>query len=287
MSAECRSSTDVMLRLRGIEKAFGSHTVLCGVDLDVHRGEVVCLIGASGSGKTSLLRCMNLLLEPDRGEVDIAGEPLFRRTNAERLKLSAARMRAVRTRTGMVFQNFNLFPHLTALQNVMEAPLTVKRMPRAEAETLARSLLNKIGLSESMAKHPTQLSGGQQQRVAIARALAMAPEVMLFDEPTSALDPELVGEVLAAIRQLAEEGMTMVIVTHEIGFAYELADRVVFMDQGVLAASGAPRDLLLRPTNPRLAAFVCRFREQARLLGPLAAADVGMSHLSDQGTTNV
>jgi len=279
MITKPESSAEVMISLRGIEKAFGQHSVLRGVDLDVRRGEVVCLIGASGSGKTSLLRCMNLLLEPDQGEVKIAGEPLFRRMAKERLKISSTRMRAVRAKTGMVFQNFNLFPHLTALENVMEAPIQVKKMSRAEAKVLASGLLSKIGLGDSMAKFPAQLSGGQQQRVAIARALAMSPEVMLFDEPTSALDPELVGEVLAAIRQLVEEGMTMVIVTHEIGFAYELADRVVFMDQGVVAADGPPKELLMRPANPRLAAFVSRFREQARLLGPLAAADVGTINL--------
>ncbi|MCP3476707.1 amino acid ABC transporter ATP-binding protein [Bradyrhizobium sp. CCGUVB1N3] len=265
------TSTEVVLSVRGIEKSYGKNHVLRGVDLDVHRGEVVCLIGASGSGKTSLLRCMNLLMEPDQGEIVIEGAPLFRSTGDERLKLSGRQVSAVRTKTGMVFQSFNLFPHRTALENIIEAPLVVKKVPRAEAEARARELLARMGLPDAGHKYPSQLSGGQQQRVAIARALAMQPTIMLFDEPTSALDPELVGEVLAAIRQLAAEGMTMVIVTHEIGFAYELADRVVFMDQGVVAASGAPRELLLSNANPRLAAFVGRFTEQARLLGPLTS----------------
>ncbi|MCP3468007.1 amino acid ABC transporter ATP-binding protein [Bradyrhizobium sp. CCGUVB23] len=265
------TSTEVVLSVRGIEKSYGKNHVLRGVDLDVHRGEVVCLIGASGSGKTSLLRCMNLLMEPDQGEIVIEGAPLFRSIGDERLKLSGRQVSAVRTKTGMVFQSFNLFPHRTALENIIEAPLVVKKVPRPEAEARARELLARMGLPDAGHKYPSQLSGGQQQRIAIARALAMQPTIMLFDEPTSALDPELVGEVLAAIRQLAAEGMTMVIVTHEIGFAYELADRVVFMDQGVVAASGAPRELLLSSANPRLAAFVGRFTEQARLLGPLTS----------------
>ncbi|WP_409192980.1 amino acid ABC transporter ATP-binding protein [Bradyrhizobium sp. RDM4] len=278
------TSAEIVLSVRGIEKSYGNNHVLRGVDLDVHRGEVVCLIGASGSGKTSLLRCMNLLMEPDRGEIIIEGAPLFRSAGAERLKLSGRQVSAVRIKTGMVFQSFNLFPHRTALENIIEAPLVVKKMPRAEAEARARELLTRMGLPDAGHKYPSQLSGGQQQRVAIARALAMQPVIMLFDEPTSALDPELVGEVLAAIRQLAAEGMTMVIVTHEIGFAYELADRVVFMDEGVVAASGAPRELLLSKANPRLAAFVGRFTEQARLLGPLAApAAVPLTTSSNQG----
>lgn len=263
-------STEVVLSVRGIEKSFGTHHVLRGVDLDVHRGEVVCLIGSSGSGKTSLLRCMNLLMEPDQGEILIEGAPLFRCTAAARLKLSNAQVNAARVKTGMVFQSFNLFPHRTSLGNIIEAPLVVKKVPRAEAEARAHELLNRMGLSDAGHKYPSQLSGGQQQRIAIARALAMQPTIMLFDEPTSALDPELVGDVLAAIRQLAADGMTMVIVTHEIGFAYELADLVVFIDQGIVAASGAPRELLLSGANARLAAFVGRFTEQARLLGPLA-----------------
>jgi polar amino acid transport system ATP-binding protein len=267
-----KKSNDVILSVRGIQKSFGKQHVLRGVDLDVHRGEVVCLIGASGSGKTSLLRCMNLLMEPDQGEILIEGAPLFRRTGRERLKLSSSKVSAVRIKTGMVFQSFNLFPHRTALENIIEAPIVVKKVPRAQAEAQARELLSRMGLPDAGNKYPSQLSGGQQQRVAIARALAMQPTIMLFDEPTSALDPELVGEVLAAIRQLAAEGMTMVIVTHEIGFAYELADRVVFMDQGVIAANGPPRELLLSGDNARLAAFVSRFTEQARLLSPLVAA---------------
>ncbi|TJW77788.1 MAG: amino acid ABC transporter ATP-binding protein [Mesorhizobium sp.] len=263
-------SIEVVLSVRGLEKSFGTHHVLCGVDLDVHRGEVVCLIGSSGSGKTSLLRCMNLLMEPDQGEIVIHGASLFRRTESERLRLSSRQVSAVRLKTGMVFQNFNLFPHRTALENIIEAPRVVKKVPCAEAEARAHELLDRMGLSGAGHKYPSQLSGGEQQRVAIARALAMQPTIMLFDEPTSALDPELVSDVLAAIRQLAADGMTMVIITHEIGFAYELADRVVFIDQGVVAASGAPRELLLSGANARLAAFVGRFIEQARLLGPLA-----------------
>ncbi|MER8549901.1 amino acid ABC transporter ATP-binding protein [Mesorhizobium sp. M1169] len=265
------TSTEVVLSARGIQKSFGKHHVLRGIDLDVHRGEVVCLIGASGSGKTSLLRCLNLLLEPDQGEIVIEGAPLLRRFGTERLKLSNAQVSAARVKTGMVFQNFNLFPHRTALQNIIEAPLVVKKVPRAEAESQARKLLSRMGLTDACDKYPSQLSGGQQQRVAIGRALAMQPTIMLFDEPTSALDPELIGEVLAAIRQLAADGMTMVIVTHEIGLAYELADRVIFMDQGFIAASGDPRELLLSVANARLAAFVGRFTEQARLLSPLVA----------------
>lgn len=265
-------SSEVVLSVRGLEKSFGTHKILKGVDLDVHKGEVVCLIGASGSGKTSLLRCMNLLLEPDFGEVQIEGKALFKHVEGERLKLSNAQINDVRSKTGMVFQNFNLFPHLTALQNIAEAPVIVKKTPRAAAAAEAQRLLERMGLPDAGTKFPNQLSGGQQQRVAIARALAMQPTIMLFDEPTSALDPELVGEVLAAIRQLAAEGMTMVIVTHEIGLAYELADRVVFMDQGVVAANGDPRELLLANDESRLAAFVGRFTEQARLLGPLTGA---------------
>jgi len=263
------TDSDVVLSVRGIQKSFGSHHVLRGIDLDVHRGEVISLVGASGSGKTSLLRCMNLLLQPDSGEVVIDGSPLFRKTNSDELKLSKKQIADVRTKTGMVFQSFNLFPHQTALQNIIEAPVTVKRTPRAEAEAHAKELLARMGLPNAGHKYPSQLSGGQQQRVAIARALAMKPTVMLFDEPTSALDPELVGDVLEAIRLLASDGMTMVIVTHEIAFACEVADRLVFMADGVIGACGTPRELFSSESNPRFSSFVSRFKGQAALLNSL------------------
>jgi polar amino acid transport system ATP-binding protein len=263
------SNPEVVLSVRGIQKSFGTHHVLKGIDLDVHRGEVVSLIGASGSGKTSLLRCMNLLLQPDEGEVVIGGSPLFRKNASGELKLTQAQIAAVRTKTGMVFQNFNLFPHRTAIENIIEAPVTVAKIPKRDATALALELLEKMGLPNAGHKYPSQLSGGQQQRVAIARALAMKPTVMLFDEPTSALDPELVGDVLASIRQLAADGMTMVIVTHEIGFASELADRLVFMADGVINACGTPRELFSSNTNPRFSAFVSRFKEQGALANSL------------------
>jgi len=263
------SNREVVLSVRGIQKSFGTHHVLKGIDLDVHRGEVVSLIGASGSGKTSLLRCMNLLLQPDEGEIVISGAPLFRKNTSGELKLTQAQIAAVRTKTGMVFQNFNLFPHRTAIENIIEAPVTVAKVPKREATAQALELLERMGLPNAGHKYPSQLSGGQQQRVAIARALAMKPTVMLFDEPTSALDPELVGDVLAAIRQLAADGMTMVIVTHEIGFASELADRLVFMSDGVVNATGTPRELFSSDANPRFSAFVSRFKEQGALVNSL------------------
>jgi ABC-type polar amino acid transport system ATPase subunit len=259
-----------ILLLQGVHKAFGKRQVLRGIDLSVEAGEVVVLIGASGSGKTSLLRCINLLTTPDRGRIVIQGEPIFDVDDkgTDRLKLKPAEVNRIRAKTGMVFQQFNLFPHMTALQNVMEGPLTVKKEAQAEAETRAQALLAQMGLADHAGKPPAQLSGGQQQRVAIARALAMKPAVMLFDEPTSALDPELVGEVLKAMLELARSGMTMVVVTHELGFAFEIADRVIFMDEGQIVADGPPREVLLRPVVPRLKAFVGRFHETADLLRP-------------------
>jgi ABC-type polar amino acid transport system ATPase subunit len=268
-----RSGGEV-LRLEEVHKAFGQRQVLRGVDLSITAGEVVVLIGASGSGKTSLLRCINLLTIPDRGRIVIGGEPIFGVDSAgkDQLRLNPAEVNRIRAKTGMVFQQFNLFPHMTALQNVMEGPVIVKRQPRAAAESRARELLAQMGLAEHMDKPPAQLSGGQQQRVAIARALAMSPTVMLFDEPTSALDPELVGEVLKAMLELARSGMTMVVVTHELGFAFEIADRVIFMDEGRILADGTPQEVLLHPEAPRLQAFVARFHETADMLRPFIEA---------------
>ena len=265
---------EAVLHLEGIYKRFVSHHVLKGVDLTVMQGEVVVLIGASGSGKTSLLRCVNLLNIPDSGRIVIDGETIFDTgtDGKDRLRLSQAETNRIRVKTGMVFQQFNLFPHMTVLQNVMEGPVTVKGLPREQVEAEAKNILAQMGLSDHLPKKPSQLSGGQQQRVAIARALAMNPKVMLFDEPTSALDPELVGDVLKAILELARTGMTMMVVTHELGFAFEIADRIVFLDQGQIAADGPPSEVLLNPVNERLKSFVGRFHESAEMLRPFLQA---------------
>jgi ABC-type polar amino acid transport system ATPase subunit len=249
---------------------YGSRQVLRGIDLHVGAGEVVVLLGASGSGKTSLLRCINLLSMPQSGRICIGGEPIFDTSpeGHDKLALSQAQIGRIRARTGMVFQQFNLFPHMSVLRNVMEAPMIVGGLPRERAEAEARALLAQLGLEAHADKRPAQLSGGQQQRVGIARALAMKPAVMLFDEPTSALDPELVGEVLRAMVALARSGMTMVIVTHELGLAFEIADRVVFLDGGDIIASGPPADVLLAPKHPRVAGFVARFHESIDMLKP-------------------
>ncbi|MEU6797056.1 amino acid ABC transporter ATP-binding protein [Nonomuraea wenchangensis] len=251
-----------MIRLVDLHKGYSGTPVLRGVDLEVARGEVVCLIGASGSGKSTLLRCVNHLEVPDAGFVEVDGEligheptgPGGRRLRA----LPERRVRRQRAGIGMVFQNFNLFPNLTALENVVEAPMSVRGLPRGEATSQARELLAQVGLAGREGSYPRQLSGGQQQRVAIARALAMRPKVMLFDEPTSALDPELVAEVLQTMQELAGRGMTMLVVTHELAFARDVAHRVAFVDQGRILESGPPQSVLTDPRHARTRAFLGR-----------------------------
>ena len=246
-----------LVAIRGVEKRFGAFQALRGVSLDVAAGEVLCVIGASGSGKTTLLRCVNQLVAIDAGAIWLGGELLGRRVDAGRLyKLSEAEIAWQRRRTGMVFQRFNLFPHLTALQNVTEGPVQVLRRQRAAAAREAMALLERVGLASKAHAYPAQLSGGQQQRVAIARALAMRPELMLFDEPTSALDPELVGEVLAVMQELARSGMTMIVVTHELTFAREAAHRVAFMDGGAVVEAGPASQVLGAPAEARTRAFL-------------------------------
>jgi polar amino acid transport system ATP-binding protein len=246
--------------VRNLHKSYGATPVLRGVDLEVVRGEVVCVIGPSGSGKSTLLQCLNGLEPFEHGEVIVAGQHVGwgpERGGARR-RVPEREMTLARRRIGIVFQQFNLFPHLTALGNVTEAPVQVLRQRRDAAEEQGRALLGRVGLSHKVNAYPADLSGGQQQRVAIARALAMNPEVMLFDEVTSALDPELVGEVLAVMRRLAEEGMTMLVVTHEMGFAREAAHRVIFMDGGVIVEQGPPGDVLGRPREERTRSFLGR-----------------------------
>ena len=246
-----------LVAIRDAQKSFGQFQALRGVSLDVRRGEVLCLIGASGSGKTTLLRCVNQLAKLDGGAIWLDGELLGVVQRGGRLHgLSEVEIARQRGRTGMVFQRFNLFPHKTALENVTEGPIQVQGRKPAEARAEATELLRRVGLADKAANYPAQLSGGQQQRVAIARALAMRPAMMLFDEPTSALDPELVGDVLAVIKELAKEGMTMMIVTHELGFAREVADTVVYMDAGVIVEMGHPAKVLGTPREPRTQAFL-------------------------------
>ncbi len=247
-----------MIRVTDLHKTFGRLQVLRGISLEVPRGSVFVLMGPSGSGKSTLLRCINLLEEPTGGTIQVGGRTMTFGAGGRPLP-SDRELAAFRANVGMVFQHFNLFPHMTALGNVMEGPVTVKGMPRAEAARLARELLDKVGLADKADAYPSKLSGGQRQRVAIARALAMSPEVMLFDEVTSALDPELVGEVLGVMQRLAEEGMTMVVVTHEIGFAHEVAHRVCLLDGGAIIEQGPPAEVLRRPSNPRTQAFLRRF----------------------------
>jgi polar amino acid transport system ATP-binding protein len=246
-----------MVRAEAVHKRFGRLEVLKGIDLEVARGEVMCLLGPSGSGKSTFLRCINHLEKINSGRLFVDGELVGYRESAGKLhELRDKEITQKRAEIGMVFQQFNLFPHMTAVQNVTLAPLRVKGLSRAVARDKAVELLGRVGLSDKVNTYPVALSGGQQQRVAIARALAMEPKLMLFDEPTSALDPELVGDVLDAMRQLAHDGMTMIVVTHEIGFAREVADTVVFMDEGVVVEAGKPDDVLNNPRHERTKTFL-------------------------------
>jgi polar amino acid transport system ATP-binding protein len=249
--------TQPFIAIRNVSKAFRKFQALRNVSLDVRADEVVCLIGASGSGKTTLLRCINQLVAIDSGGIWLEGDLLGMRLEGGRLHLlSDAEIARQRLKTGMVFQRFNLFPHMTALQNVAEGPVQVQGRKPSEARTMAMELLARVGLAEKVDNYPSQLSGGQQQRVAIARALAMRPKLMLFDEPTSALDPELVGDVLAVMKELARSHMTMIVVTHELGFAREVADRVVYMDSGRIIEEGTPTQILGAPKEARTKAFL-------------------------------
>ena len=241
------TTNDVLIKVEGLEKSFGANAVLKGINTEIKRGEVVCIIGASGSGKSTFLRCLNLLEEPTGGNI------YFNDVNITDPKTD---INLHRQKMGMVFQQFNLFPHMTVLKNMTIAPIKVLGVSKEEAEDRAMKLLERVGLADRANSYPSQLSGGQKQRVAIVRALCMQPDVMLFDEPTSALDPEMVGEVLDVMKQLAKEGMTMAVVTHEMGFAREVSDRVFFIDEGVIAEEGTPEELFSSPKSPRLQEFL-------------------------------
>ena len=243
------NSSEKVIEVRGLNKNFGENAVLRGIDADIYKGDVICVIGASGSGKSTFLRCLNLLEAPTSGSI------VFNDTD---LMEKGIDLNLHRQKMGMVFQQFNLFPHLTILKNLTIAPMMLLKLTAEEAERRAMDLLARVGLADRAADYPDRLSGGQKQRVAIARALCMEPEVMLFDEPTSALDPEMVGEVLDLIKSLAESGMTMVIVTHEMGFAREVADRVMFVDDGVIKEEGTPEEIFNNPKNPRLQEFLSK-----------------------------
>ena len=251
--------SELMVKAEGVHKSFGRLEVLKGIDLEVRRGEVMCILGPSGSGKSTFLRCINHLEKINAGRLSVDGELVgYREKGGKLYELNEREVARERAEIGMVFQHFNLFPHMTALENVTLAPIRVKGVPRSDARNRAQQLLQRVGLADKLDTYPVALSGGQQQRVAIARALAMEPKLMLFDEPTSALDPELVGEVLDVMRQLARDGMTMIVVTHEIGFAREVADAVVFMDDGVVVESGPPAEVLGAPRHERTRAFLSK-----------------------------
>jgi polar amino acid transport system ATP-binding protein len=256
-----------MLAMSGIVKRFGDHAVLNGVSLQVAKGETVVVIGPSGSGKTTLLRCTNMLEDYQEGTVTVDGAPVGYMLDhaGQRQRMSERDIAAAREKIGIVFQSYNLFPHMTVLDNITAAPIRVRGIARPKAEQRAKDLLAMVGLSDKAGAYPARLSGGQQQRVAIARALAMDPSIMLFDEVTSALDPELVGEVLAAMQQLARDGMTMIVVTHEMSFARDVADRVVFMDGGSIVEQGPPETLFTQPKTERVRAFLKRYNDRYRL----------------------
>ncbi len=246
-----------VLRIQGLRKSFGANEVLSGIELTVRKGERIAILGSSGSGKSTLLRCINLMEMPTTGRILLDGRPVGQETKGG-IRYREAELCQLRTRVGMIFQQFNLFPHMTALQNVMEGPLSVLGLPRREAVARAERYLAEVGLAEKAGQYPSRLSGGQQQRVAIARALAMEPEVLLFDEPTSALDPELVGEVLETILALSRQGRTMLLVTHELGFAFHFATRVLFLHQGRILEEGTPEQVLRHPREDRTRAFIGR-----------------------------
>ena len=238
-----------MITVKNLSKQFGSLKVLNGISVEINKGDVVCVIGPSGSGKSTFLRCLNLLEKPTGGQIIFEGDDL----TSKKVNLNLHRQKM-----GMVFQQFNLFPHMTVLDNLTCAPIMLKKIPKDQAEAKALELLDRVGLADRANAYPKQLSGGQKQRVAIVRALCMEPDVMLFDEPTSALDPEMVGEVLDVMKQLAKEGMTMVVVTHEMGFAREVANRVLFLDEGVIMEEGSPEGIFSHPTSPRLQSFLSK-----------------------------
>jgi polar amino acid transport system ATP-binding protein len=272
-----------LVKIEGLRKSFGDLQILNGIDLEVDRGEVVSIIGPSGSGKTTILRCLNLLERPDGGRIEVDGQVLCEEDDKGKVRFASKRdTRKIREELGMVFQRFNLFPHMTALENIIEAPKAVKGLSRSEAERHARELLESVGLSHRADHYPLQMSGGQQQRVAIARALAMDPAVMLFDEVTSAVDPELAGEILLVMKRLADEGMTMIVVTHEMGFAADVSDRVLFIDHGLVVEEGGAHDVLSRPQNERTRSFLRAVLERA----PMEEAGVASEDHGDWGTAD-